>query len=128
MQMPEMARTVFMGGFIAPARHSVKTGVIVMEQSALVTVWLHKRAHDGDFAGSFSLTSPFRPNRSPSALLTSANPKVKTMPRSKQKAERKPAAPELVSHYRAIGPAAILAALICARKNRQASKSARKAA
>lgn len=50
------------------------------------------------------------------------------MTRTEQKPERKPAYPELLSHYRAIGPAAVLAALICAQKKRTIATSAPKAA
>ena len=41
-----------------------------------------------------------------------------TMPSTAPHSERKPAQSDLLSQYRAIGPAAILAALICARKKR----------
>jgi hypothetical protein len=50
------------------------------------------------------------------------------MLRSAPSPERKTAYPELIAQYRAIGPAAILAALICASKTRPGQSSVAKAA
>ena len=71
---------------------------------------------------------PFGHHVQPLAQTTMTLGKREMSPK-KSEAERTPAkAPSLTKHYRAIGPAAIVAALICAPKKKASTQAAPKAA
>lgn len=121
MQMPVKAKTVFMRGFMALAASAVKASPDRADGASVVKILLNMSADDKDrHAGGFPLRHYLVPIDHHLRCSTQPNTKARPMPRTAPKPERKPAGPELVSHYRAIGPAAILAALICAQKKKRA--------
>ena len=81
----------------------------------------HETGADGGKSGICHVLVPFGHHVQPSQMTTMTLGKREMSPK-KSEAERTTAkaAPALAKHYRAIGPAAIVAALICAPKKKPA--------
>ena len=125
----EMAKDVFIGGLIAPARpvavkpHPFRENDLARSARRKRKILLNMSIHEQGKAGAKQgLASRFRPIRPASADYRQAHTSGNTMQQIKKQADRERAQyVQLVDQYRAIGPAALVAALLHTSKKRKTS-------